>query len=114
MGDFYVCLSSAAMKNIIIGNIQEDFDFLVGGQVYKCLRILAAFLSPRICLSHSVDPSIAEYFLETSDLNDQFQLFLLLGLGSTILLTKANLEFFLSLSRELGNSNDLCFACETF
>jgi hypothetical protein len=56
-------------------------------------------------LSHSVDQSIAEYFVEASDSNDQFKLFISLGSGSTISITKANLDFFVCLSREFGNSS---------
>jgi hypothetical protein len=76
MTDFDVCLSSAAIQNIVTANIQEDFDFFVGGQKYSCRRVLVEFLSARVSPSHSVDPSIAEYFVETSDLNDQVQFFL--------------------------------------
>jgi hypothetical protein len=105
MTDFDVCLSFATIKNIILGRIQEDFEFVVAGQRYKCPRIVAELLSPRVCLSHAVDQSIAEYFVEASDSSDQFDLFMSLGSGSTISVTKANVDFFLCLSREFGNSN---------
>jgi hypothetical protein len=105
MTAFGVSLSSAAIKNIIVEQIQEDFEFVVGGHGYKCGRIVAEFLSPRVCLSHSVDQSIGEYFVEASDSNDQFKLFISLGSGSAIPITKANLDFFLCLSREFGNSS---------
>jgi hypothetical protein len=105
MTGFDVCLSSAAIQNIVTDQIQEDFEFVVGGQEYKCSRIIAEFLSSRVRVSHSVDPSIAEYFVETSDSNDEFKLFMSLGSGSTIRVTKANLDFFASLSREFHNSN---------
>jgi hypothetical protein len=58
---FDMCLISAAMKNIIHNNIEENFVFVAGGNKYKCSRINAEFLSSRVLLSHSVDPSIAEY-----------------------------------------------------
>jgi hypothetical protein len=105
MSDFDLCLSSPAIKSIVIDKIQADFEFVVGDQAYKCSRILAECLSPRICLSHSVDPSIAEYVVETRDFNDKFRLFLSLGSGSTIRVTQANFDFLLSLSREFGNPN---------
>jgi hypothetical protein len=79
MIDFNGCLISSAIKNILIGHIQENFEFAVGCQVYKGPRILAKFLSPRFCLSHSVDSSIAEYIAQNSDLNYEFALFLSLG-----------------------------------
>jgi hypothetical protein len=105
MIDFDVCLRSVAIQDILIDKIQDDFEFVVGGQRYKCPRFLATFLSPRICLSHFVDPSIAEYVVETSSTNDEFHLFMTLGSGSTIRVTPANFLFLLSLSREFGNSD---------
>jgi hypothetical protein len=96
---------SIAIKNVILTQIQKDFEFIVGGQRYNYPRILADFLSTRVCLSHFVDAWIAEYFIETSDLNDHFKLFISLGSGSIIRVTKANLDFFLSFSREFGNSD---------
>jgi hypothetical protein len=105
MTDFDVCLSSTAMKNIVIGKIQEGFEFFVGGRKHGCPCLLSEFLSPRICLSHSVDPSISEYVVQNRYSNDEFQLFMSLGSGSTIRVTKANLELFLCLSREFGNSD---------
>jgi hypothetical protein len=65
MTDFDVCLSSAAIKNIVTDNIQENLMFVVSGKGYNFPRIMAEFLSPRICLSHSVDPSIAKYVVES-------------------------------------------------
>jgi hypothetical protein len=105
MTDFDMCLSSAGIKNILIDKIQEDFEFVVGDQRYKLPHIFAEFLSRRVYLSHSVDPSIAEYVIETRDFNSEFKLFLSLGSGSTIRVTQTNLDSFLSLSREFDNSN---------
>jgi hypothetical protein len=117
MIDFDLCLSPTAMKNIIISNIQENLEFVVGGQKYQCPGILAEFLSPRVCLSHSVDPSISEYVVQNRCSNDEFQLFMSLVSGSTIGVTQANRDFFLSLYQEFGNptvcsglSNPLHFA----
>jgi hypothetical protein len=104
MTDFDVCLSSPAIKDIVVDKIQEDFEFVVGGERYKCAPIIAEFLSPRVGRSHSVDPSIAEFIVQKPDSNDEFRLFISLGSGSTIPVTKANLDFFLSLSQEFDNS----------
>jgi hypothetical protein len=65
-------------------------------------------------LSHFVDLSIAEYVVETRDLNDIFKLFMSLGSGSTIGVTQANLDFLLSCSRELGNSSLYVLLMEHF
>jgi hypothetical protein len=105
MNDFDLGLRAAAIMNIVIDDIQEDFVFVVGGQSYKCPRVRAEFLSPRLCLSHSVDPSITEYVDQNSDFNDEFRLFLSLGSGSIIRVPKVRVDFFLSLSREFGNSD---------
>jgi hypothetical protein len=92
-------------KHIALDQIQENFVFVVGGQEYKCLYGVAEFLSARVCLSHSVDPWIVEYVVETPGSQGRFKSFMSLGSGSTISIPKANLDFFLSLSRELGSSN---------
>jgi hypothetical protein len=104
MSDSDLSLSSAALKNITIDKIQENFAFVVGEEAYNFPRVLAEFLSPRVCLSHSVDPSIPEYIVETRKLSDGFHLFMSLGSGSTVPVTQANFGFFLFLSREFGNS----------
>jgi hypothetical protein len=105
MSDFDVCLSSAAMTNIVLDKIEENFVLVVGSQEYECPCIVAEFLSSRVCISHAVDPSIAEYIVQNPDSNGKFTLFLSLGSGSTIPVAQANLDFFLSLAREFGNSN---------
>jgi hypothetical protein len=104
IGDFDLCLTSTAMKNMVLAQIQEDFEFVVGCHRYQLPRIMAEILSSRVCLSHSVDPSIAEYALETSDFNDQFRFLMPLGSGSTVRVTKGNLDPFLPFRREFGNS----------
>jgi hypothetical protein len=100
MTDFSVSLSSAAIKSVVVNEIQEDCEFVLGGKGYTCASIRARVLSPRIRLSHSVDPSITEYVVETPNLNDEFHLFLSLGSGSTIPIAQSN-RFFLF--RYLGN-----------
>jgi hypothetical protein len=78
---------------------------VIGGHGYKCPRLLAEFLSPRVFHCHFVDQWIAEYVVEASDSNDQFKSFISLGSGSTISIAKANLDFFLCLSRVFVNSS---------
>jgi hypothetical protein len=55
----------------------------------------------------TIASSIAEYIVQNPDSNDEFKSSMSLGSGSTIAVAKANLEFFLDLSREFGNSS-LC------
>jgi hypothetical protein len=101
MTDLDVCLSSAGMKNIVINQIQENFEFVVGISGYKSPYIIAEFVSRRVSLSHFVDPYIAEYVYSPSE----FKLFMSLDSVSTIPVSKAHLGFFLFLSKEFGNSN---------
>jgi hypothetical protein len=103
----YVTLRATAMKNIGIRNIEGDFVFIVGGERYACPRIIAEFLSSRISLLGSVDPSNSEYVVETEDLSKQFKFFLSLGQGSTVRVAHAAFRFLLRISSELGNS-ELC------
>jgi hypothetical protein len=51
MTDFYLYLGSAAMTNIVINNIQEDFEFVLGYEGYKFPRVMAEFLSSSLRLS---------------------------------------------------------------
>jgi hypothetical protein len=88
-----VHLSVAAIQNVNIDNSQEDFVTFVGVKTYRFPAVIAQFLSPQVCLRHSVDPSVAEYVVETPDLNGEFDLFLSLGSSSTISATEANLAY---------------------
>jgi hypothetical protein len=105
MPDFDMSLSSTAITNVVVDKTQDEFVFVIDSEMYKCPCVIAQFLSARICLSHSVDPSIAEYIVQNPGSNDEFNLFMSLGSGSTIPVAEANRDFFLSLSREFGNSN---------
>jgi hypothetical protein len=74
----------------------------VGWKRYECPGIIAPFISPKVCLLHSLDPSITEYTVEIDDLHNQFPLFVALARGS-IPVDDDTRAFLLSLSRELGN-----------
>jgi hypothetical protein len=106
---FDLLLNAAGMKNIGINDIQGDFTFVIGEKTYSCTRIIARFLSPAVSLLHSIDPTIGEYIAEIEDYSDQFNLFMLLGDGSSIWIDETNSRFFLLLSLELGN-NDLYYS----
>jgi hypothetical protein len=100
-----LALSWSGMKNINVNDARPDFVFVVDGVRYDCPRLVAQFLSPTVCFLHSVDVSNPEYMIGTKDPNDQFQLFLSLGQGSSIQVASANYPFFLSVARELSNSD---------
>jgi hypothetical protein len=99
---FRLSLPQVPIKNTWVSDLQEDFVFISGGRTYHCPRILSHFLSPKLRLLHSVDPSILEYIVETEDSDGLFGMFLALGTGS-IDVTERQSDFFISLSRELGN-----------
>jgi hypothetical protein len=93
------------MKNTRVNDAPSYFIFVVDGVRYDCPPLMAQFLSRTVCFLYSVDASITEHMIETKDHNDQFQLFLSLGEGSELHVEYANCPFFLSVARELGNSD---------
>jgi hypothetical protein len=97
-------LRPGAIRNLGIGDIQEDFIFLVGEQRYTCPRIVARLLSQNTLVQHSIDPSINEYIVKTNDQQNEFPLLLTLGRSSLAEATSDNSRFLFSLSRELDNS----------
>jgi hypothetical protein len=99
MSDFDLCGSSATIPNVVIDTIQDDTVFVVGDQGYDCPRLMAVFFC-RISLSRSVDASIAEYIVHNPNSNHRVHFFMSLGRGSTIPVTPADRDFFLSLSVE--------------
>jgi hypothetical protein len=99
-----VTLSLARKNHMGINDISEDFVFVVDDKRYSAPRIIAHLLSSIVCLQHGVDPSITEYFVQTKDLTEQFQLFMSLGDGSPIEVAEANRVFFLNLFREFGDT----------
>jgi hypothetical protein len=107
-----VKLSTQGMNNYARSKVDNDFLFLVGKRKYWCSWIVAEFLSPKIAQLHSGDPSITEYNVETTDNNDQFELFLSLGQGGTLEINEANHDFFLQLAAELSNKELYSRICE--
>jgi hypothetical protein len=102
-----IALSLAGTKDPIIGDVQGAFVFVVGGERFNCSRIVAQFLSQRICNSHRIDPSITEYVIDTLDLKEEFKLFLSLSEGSTVRVDEGMARSFVALCGELDNSG-LC------
>jgi hypothetical protein len=80
-----------------------DFQFRVGGRSYPCSSVIACFLSPLLAQRFSCDQTCTEFIVDTIDSAEYFGSFLFLGGGSSLRVNSANRDFFLSLSRELGN-----------
>jgi hypothetical protein len=97
-------LSPSAIRNVENDGIQEDFAFLVGDERYSCPRVIARLSSRAILVQHSIDTSISEYQVETSDTKSQSGLFLSLTHGARFESTVNSRPLLFSLSRELKNS----------
>jgi hypothetical protein len=57
-------------------------------------RLIAQFLSPKVCFMHSTDASITEYMVEAKDFHEQFNLFPLLGHASAVRVQEASYSFY--------------------
>jgi hypothetical protein len=91
----------AAWINIIPEKSQENFVFVVEAKgTMAHLGSLTEFAS-RMPLTHPSPNNI----VHNPDLNDEFLFFFSVGSDSTIRVSKANLEFFASLSQEFGDAN---------
>jgi hypothetical protein len=104
MVGFTPILSATWLKHTPISRLQKDFNFLVRSAVYSCPAILADFLSPVISRLHWADASLTDYVGKTNDLDHFFPSFLSFAAGSPVMIDEMNNEFFLRLSKELGNS----------
>jgi hypothetical protein len=102
---FKISLTSKGLINIPHPESRNDFDFIVGENHYPCPWYVAAFLSPKICRNSSIDPTQAEFIVETADPNHQFCEILSLGRGETIDFTSSSsrLSFLISIAREFEN-----------
>jgi hypothetical protein len=96
-------LTANGMANIPSAKIQNDFEFVVGGHRYGCPWFVADFISPAVARLHALDTSLSEFCIEIDGPHEQFNQWLSLGFGSTIQVSEANLSFFCSICRELGN-----------
>jgi hypothetical protein len=103
MQSFDLKLTAEGMKNIPPTLLPNDFGFVVGSATYQCPRLVAIFLSPKIAKLYSLDPTIAEYWVETEDRHQQFSQFLSLGSGSGLVVNHENRCYLLSVARELEN-----------
>jgi hypothetical protein len=77
---------------------------VIGNCRYHCPWISADFLSPRLCKLHSVDCLVWEISIETRDAESVFESFIDLGFGHSLEIRDSNRRLFISLSRELWNS----------
>jgi hypothetical protein len=96
-------LSTKGLTKIPKCEERDDFTFIVGNHRYFCPKIIADFLSPRLCKLHAVDCSICEFSIETRDAESVFGSFIDFGFGHSVEISDSELGKFISLCRELWN-----------
>lgn len=101
---FDLKLSSKGIANIPVELYDDNFEFIISGVIHKCTLITAEFLSPKICALRRADPSISEYTFEAADPLNKFGEFLSLPSESHLGVSSETFDFFVSVSRELENS----------
>jgi hypothetical protein len=65
MTEFSVTLSSAGFANVDLGGRDDDFEFIVEGSRFRCSRLAASFLSPKIAKLLLVDRTMNCYSIRT-------------------------------------------------
>lgn len=97
-------LSSGGIANIPIELYGKEFEFLVGGVSHKCGTFVAEFLSPTIAEIRRRDPNTRCFEIKTPDPSHNFNELLSLPFKSCLKVSRENFDFFVSVSRELGNA----------
>lgn len=100
---FELNVSSRGLAHIPLELHDEEFEFHVSGSIHQCNMVVAEFLSPKICDLRRVDPTVREYQLDVDDPLMLFKEFLALPFKSRLQVNSDNLEFFISVARELEN-----------
>jgi hypothetical protein len=98
-----ISLSANGLRQVPLHRYTNDFTFVVDSSRYECPRIVADFLSPRICQLHLLDFTADEFLIETKDPNHEFGNFLQLGHGRPIVVSDSARAFYNSICIELGN-----------
>jgi hypothetical protein len=98
-----VWLSAKGLKAIPAIDLQPNFTFIVGENDYHCPILVACFLSPRICQARSIDCTVCEFEIKTSDPHAYFSDVLSLGRGEEVELNDEKVAFLQSVGAELGN-----------
>jgi hypothetical protein len=103
MADFQTRLSSKGFQNVRF-DPDNDFDFVVGQNHCRCSRFAAAFISPMISRLQLSDPTITSYSICGTSNIFHIESLVAVCSGSTISINSSNVTEFLSISRELENS----------
>jgi hypothetical protein len=81
----------------------SDFTFIIGKHKYRCSRLLAAFLSPKIAQVIMADVLADSYTLPIDDSKFQFKQIFRLLQGETLEVTEDNRDYLARVGELLGN-----------
>ena len=95
-------LSIERLKEIPLNQYDKNFTFIVNGTQYHTCRIIADILSPSICQLHYNDPTINEYYINTSHTGD-FQHILNLISYEIYNIQKTEVPFIFEVLEKLNN-----------
>jgi hypothetical protein len=98
-----IALSTNGFKQIPFHQYVNDFTFIVDSCRYDCPRIVADFLSPRICDLHSTDPTAHEFSIQTQNPNNEFAKFLQFGFCQTVDVPGGEWPLYRYFASELAN-----------
>ena len=101
MNENSIFLTSSGLKNIYSEN---DFNFFVNDKLYKCSRIFADFISPKISKIHAIDSVNNEYVINCP-FDGDFSEILNIFEGKPLVINDQNYNFIRFISHELSNED---------
>lgn len=101
-------LSSRGLSNPSTKALEKDFTFVVGKNEYKVPSILADFVSPKVAMIHSSDPSVDTYTIYIDDMDNKFERVIKLMYGEQIEITDVEATYLKVIGAHLGNKELVC------
>lgn len=98
-----ILLTTNGLKNINFSDYQNNFTFIVNGKPFRCSRIIADFISPRVAQMHHSDVSTSEIIINTKNKTGNFEQILNLAFGGELEVNEINQEFLEEISTQLEN-----------
>jgi hypothetical protein len=100
----HLSLSPEGRQRLQAASHERDFAFVIGDERYPCPSFVSEFLSPRITSHRPEDITMNEFSIEIEDPNHSFEIFLSIGQGDEVSLSRRDLKFVRSICSELWNS----------
>ena len=97
-----ICLSSQGLVHVA-GFDTDDFTFIVDGDHYKCSRILAGFLSPKVARMLQSDINVNRLVVNVSDPDKVFKQVMNLVRGGSVKIQAHNTACLTAIANELQN-----------